>query len=121
MLTGHTSGAAPCVECPFRRTSAPGYLGEASYQPMAFIGPHWMGEAKLPCHMQVDWLALDRQAQIEKSHTCVGYAIMNKNTAKMPRNAADADTVRKTEANHELIFSNLGEFIEHHKEDTGGN
>jgi len=46
-----------CKECPFKRDSLAGYLGEASFDPMAFLGPHLQGGEPLPCHLSIDWEA----------------------------------------------------------------
>lgn len=104
----------PCKECPFRRESAAGYLGAASGQPMEFVGPHWEGHARLPCHMQVDWEAENCQEQAQKAPLCQGFLIMAKNSAKMPYNPEVAQAVRETEPDRELVFSFLHEFKEHH-------
>lgn len=107
----------PCKECPFKRTSIKGWLGEVSFDPMGFITPHWQGDAPLPCHMWVlvqdgDWESGDYATL---SELCQGFLIFAKNTCKMPLEPVTAKAVRETTPNRELVFSNLQEFVDHHK------
>ncbi len=106
----------PCSECPFRRLSAPGYLGEASFRPREFLGPHWHGEARLPCHMQVDWTAPDAQKQAQEAPLCKGLLIMAKNACKRLDNAEAAAAKDETEADPDLVFRFESEFHQHHQE-----
>lgn len=107
-----------CCECPFRRESAPGYLGEASYDPEGFIAPHWYGGLPLPCHLEIDWEASDNPkmlAIVAGAPTCHGYARMMRNCAKLPHDRKSADELRQISANSVRFFANLREFCEHHK------
>ena len=106
----------PCRECPFRRKSAPGWLGEASGDPGLFIAAHWHGDVHLPCHMTVDW-ERNGAEKAESQPTCFGFAQMCRNSAKLPINPMDAAAVRALDADHEQIFSHIGQFIEHHQQD----
>ena len=107
----------PCIECPFRRDSFPGYLGSADGDPKGFIGPHWYGELHLPCHMTVDWETedeLEKSRQIEEGHTCIGYATLMKNTCKTPLNKKDREAVKTADRDAETVFKWFHEFIDHH-------
>lgn len=115
----------PCKEFPFRRRSAPGYLGAASYQPEDFLAPHWYGQVHLPCHMTVDWRKTgdDREAAIESAPACDGFARMCANSCKMPHNQQDAERVAAymDSAGDELfddpdVFKWYSEFVEHHRD-----
>lgn len=108
----------PCRECPFRREAAPGYLGAATFEPdppNSFLDQHWNGFTHLPCHMQVNWEQDDSQREAQEKPTCTGYAIMCKNSAKLPMNPIDAEVVRDTEPDHDNVFSNRQEWDEHHR------
>lgn len=105
-----------CRECPFKRNSAPGYLGTESYQPELFIAPYWVGPAKPPCHMRVDYERDDIANQIRNAPVCFGFATICKNTAKLPINTAAADMVRSIEPNTDHFFANIQEFIKYHSD-----
>ena len=67
----------PCSKCPYRRDSAPGYLGSCSGDPERFLSGYLQNE-KHPCHKMVDYDTDDNKVadNIEKSASCVGFAIM---------------------------------------------
>jgi len=103
----------PCAECPFRRESAPGYLGEASYDPQGFIGPHWYAGVPLPCHMTVD-----NESRVpvlsQDFKLCAGFLIMAKNSAKIPEHPEVRIARDEMEPDRVAVFWHIGEFIEHH-------
>ena len=99
----------PCSECPWRRRSAPGWLGPMTAQ-------QWIGtvhsDAPIACHMTVtevdeeghgDWAA-------DGIRQCRGAAMFRANVCKNPRHehieTGPHDTVR--------VFANNNEFLEHH-------
>lgn len=102
-MNQHTT---PCKECPFRRTSAPGYLGASN--PMEFLETSETGQ-KMPCHMTIDYE--DKfavlQDQIDESPHCVGRAMHFANRAKLgscvPNMYKNAD-----------VFNRPQEFLDHH-------
>ena len=105
-----------CTECPFKRSSAPGYLGEASYDPDGFIAPHWYGGLPLPCHLEVDWTDDDPELPHDRDAAeCHGYARLMRNCAKLPHDRDAADALQRIPPDRERFFSHLGEFCEHHK------
>lgn len=106
-----------CRECPFSRNSVPGYLGEASHDPEGFIGSHWFGDIHLPCHMAVDWNKKEDNRNYDNAPTCHGFATLCKNSAKLPLNRQDAEIVKSVEADRINVFSNIYEFIKHHKKE----
>lgn len=103
-----------CKECPFKRTSLPGYLGKASHDPELFLAPHWRGDLRLPCHMKVDWEAENAQALARVAPLCHGFLILCKNAAKLPYNSEIKNAVEATEPDRENFFAWAHEFVDHH-------
>ena len=102
----------PCPECPFRRDSWAGYLGEYS-SGRKFIGTHWTLDVRNPCHMSVDYLAEDWKERAEDAPTCAGQAAMYANACKKPRTW---DLPEGTEPRAD-VFRTAAEFIAHHDGD----
>lgn len=108
--------ANACPECPFRRDSAPGYLGAASGDPVGFLAPHWHAGIPLPCHMQVDWEADQTQAEIEAKPLCRGLLTVMRNAAKLPENERVRIARENISVDRETFFSFPHEFHQHHGE-----
>lgn len=94
----------PCNECPWLRTSVPGYLGPSSAEEWIEMAH---GETPIACHMTIehdgqDWSEL-RQ--------CAGAAIFRANVCKTPRHPM----VARAKPNTEAVFSWNDEFLEHHE------
>lgn len=84
----------PCGDCPWRRKALNGWLGNMSAQ---------------------EWVEAAHSDAIIECHTllgaqCAGAAVYRRNTFKLayPPNL-------KLEANHETVFSNRQQFLEHHR------
>lgn len=102
----------PCNECPFRKQSAPGYLGEASWKPEIFLRS--LEHDPLPCHLAVDWEDDDGNPDdIRYEVPCIGALQYLKNIAKLPRNLEYAKLRNEVECSDE-IFQNRQQFINHH-------
>lgn len=101
----------PCIECPFRRKSAPGWLGADT--PEGFIATS-EAEFRMPCHMHVDYEDDNWEELAAEAPQCAGRAIHFKNRCKMPRNPEIAGLVREVERNVEDVFMFPQEFIDHH-------
>lgn len=103
-----------CKECPFVRTSLPGYLGETT--PEEFTNTAKSGMVPMPCHMAVDYDndEEDWQEQLGSVPQCSGHAIFLSNICNLPR---DPTSVFRLPANHALVFSTANEFFLYH----GGN
>jgi len=106
-----------CRECPFRRESAPGYLGASSHDPHGYLDQHWHGFVRLPCHMKINWEASDTLRQTLSAPLCQGFLILCKNACKLPLNREIALAVVDTEPNQKDIFVNAYQFYQHHGED----
>jgi len=106
-----------CGECPFRREGWAGWLGSNKPEDFAEVA---MSETSLACHMQVnqelprpDWEAAETAAP-----RCRGALIMLKNKCMLPRNPALAALVKTLTVDHQTVFSNQNQFIDHHNAAT---
>lgn len=75
----------PCRQCPFRRTSLPGWLGSDS--PEGFIA-NVMAEVPLPCHSTINYRRADwseRWAAGRIGKLCRGALTFAANACKTPR------------------------------------
>lgn len=101
----------PCNECPYRIKSAPGYLGDSSYEPEQFLrqldlpGVH-------PCHLSVDWEDSDIE-DIESAPICIGALQFMNNSCKSHRSEYIRRMQRQAGKNTSIISFNHN-FIEHH-------
>jgi hypothetical protein len=111
----------PCNACPFRRASAPGWLGEA--KPEEFIDT-CLDDGLMPCHNTVDYANPNwRFAMLEldsKVQHCTGARIFYRNLCKVSRNPylgllREEGLLRDVAANRETVFVNREEFLKHHK------
>lgn len=102
----------PCRECPFQKTSAPGYLGNTSYRPEEFLVS--MEHNPLPCHLTIDFDDPEADGlDLSKAQVCVGSLQFLKHTCKMPRDPKYNRLKDAVERNPE-VFGMRSEFIEHH-------
>ena len=117
----------PCRECPFKKDSMPGYLGECSGDPMGFLASFWGGmmtpeglsqEGVLPCHMEIDWEGDKREDTMMNAHVCHGAAQFMRNCAKMPRHPDMAEAVESLDGRDDSeVFGSLPEYVTHHEKD----
>lgn len=93
-----TQHRRPCHDCPWRRSSIPGWTGAVTVE-------NWieaaMSDAKVACHTKV---GLDG-----KPHQCAGIAIYRANVCKLPRDPE----VMRLPPDHEAVFG-FNEFQSHH-------
>lgn len=102
-----------CLQCPWRRASAPGFLGSVSGDPWAFAGQHLYGGSEgehLPCHLRINWELPNAQELANNAPLCRGYVTFLRNTDSLPT-SFDTSSV---EPDHEAVFSNYQEFHLHH-------
>ena len=102
----------PCNECPFRRASAPGYLGDAS--PAEFIEAA-LSEHHMPCHCSIDYEKEDWiSEQYPQSSFCAGSLIFLRNTCKLPMDPILREARVTVEQDSKNVFGHKGQFLEHH-------
>ncbi len=93
----------PCFDCPWLRTSTPGWLGPYDAETWYHMAH---GEVPIACHLTIteteDW-------NDEGVEQCAGVAIYRSNVLKSPRDPAIATLPADTN----LVFGH-GEFVEHH-------
>lgn len=100
----HTS---PCRECPWKRNSAPGWLGAS--EPGEFLAQSDTGH-RMPCHLAgIDYESPNWKAMADKAPECAGHAIYLANRCKLPQPGH-----LKLPSDHALVFTRPHEFVAHH-------
>jgi len=105
----------PCSDCPFRRASAPGWLGAGS--PESFLDCIQRGEP-LPCHQTIDyedpdWLRKwSAQGGESDGRMCSGFLIFMANKMQAPRDK----NFPRLPPDQAAVFSTSIEFVRHHRE-----
>lgn len=106
----------PCVECPYRRDSAPGYLG--GYTPEMYMEATF-SPVSLACHKSKGF----HEGEIESQRVCTGLAAFRANTgyiASLPMpngGCAPSHAHESTQFvghDEEVYFATPDEFIAHH-------
>ncbi len=98
-----------CKGCPFKKTSAPGWLGD--YNPDEVIDAVWK-EKHFMCHTKINYDDPNWDKKLDRKPHCAGALQMAKIMCKLPRDKEHSDAVKKcvVEENH------LGkDFVDHHK------
>lgn len=104
----------PCNQCPYRKESLPGFLGDANYQPELFLQQLDMKEMH-PCHLAIkDWENYTKE-ELLAANKCTGALQFMNNSLRIHRNPKIA-ALQKTAGKNEKVFQWKSEFIEHHKE-----
>lgn len=111
MAKQHTTA---CNQCPWRRTSAPGWLGAST--PEQFLAQA-ESETRMPCHCTVDYSRADWEAQVQAKPRCAGHAAYLRNRCKMPQDPSLAEFVRSVDRDPE-VFGRPEQFLEHHGGDV---
>lgn len=102
----------PCNDCPWRRESAPGWLG--GYEAEWFTD-HIKAELPLVCHSVIDDDdGLSDEERRETLPLCAGALITQKNMCKSPRDPDLAKAVMSVERDTTNVFFHPTEFIAHH-------
>jgi hypothetical protein len=114
----------PCKDCPWRRASSPGWLGDgdpeyflSSALADEFGGVHEEhGSYAEPCHLTVDYSDDAWAEKPEEVQVCVGALIFYRNVDqfKLPRQPERSELICSVEPDHEAVFSTPEEFREHH-------
>lgn len=110
-MSQHTT---PCNECPWRTTSAKGWLGAST--PLQFLAQA-EAEIKMPCHCAIDYDRPGWKAQVKSAPRCAGHAIYLKNRCKMPNEPGLKAFVSAVETSP-LVFARPDEFVAHHGGDV---
>lgn len=102
----------PFWECPLRRKSLPGHLGEDTAK---HFMETVMSDYEMPCHQTVDYANPAWFEDISNAESCAGVAIFFANICKLSR---DRDRMRLP-ADKETVFARPEEFIKHHEDSNG--
>ena len=97
----------PCNDCPFRRQSLPGWLGDNGLEDFIILA---VSDIKMPCHLTPGNGAAPNCELHPEASQCAGRAIFLSNMCKSPRDSS----VLKLPADRETVFSRPQEFVEHH-------
>lgn len=101
----------PCAECPWRRSSAPGYLGASTPQEFLACAD---SEARMPCHVHLDYEDPEWEGKVPQVPRCAGRAIHYRNRCKQPRSPGEREFVNSVQADPVNVFQWPDEFIAHH-------
>jgi len=104
----------PCDDCPFRRDSLPGWVGDST--PEDFIQTT-MADVPMPCHKTLDYNDSDWKRDWDTGAAgllCAGALTFFANTCKLSRDR-NRPRLPKDPVN---IFSNSVEFMEYHTGET---
>lgn len=108
-----TCGRKPCNDCPWRRNSAPGWLGDAG--PERFLLAIY-AESPLPCHQTVNYtdpMWLKKWTEETHGKLCTGALTFYANLHKRPRNPK---LLIKWVKRSEDVFATVDEFLMHHRD-----
>lgn len=105
----------PCVRCPFRRKSWPGYLGADEPDHFLLLA---LSDGDMPCHTKVNYEDPAWEAKLKNKPMCAGRLVFLKNQIKLPRDRELANAVNAIERDTEAVFEWPHEFLAHHKPDT---
>lgn len=94
----------PCKECPWRRESAPGWLGPTSAEDWVLTAH---AETPIMCHRTIK-----ESGSYEGTKQCKGAAIFRANVFKSPRREDMAVGPQDTET----VFATNDEFLKHHNQ-----
>lgn len=101
----------PCNGCPWRRESAPGWLGADT--PEGFLATT-MAEVHMPCHVVVNYERADWREQAETAPFCAGALIFLRNTCKLPNDPTLRSARGSVQPDHKTVFSHGQQFLDHH-------
>lgn len=104
----------PCSECPWRKSSAPGWLGAST--PLQFLAQAESG-IRMPCHCAVNYERDDWEQQVEEAPRCAGHAAYLRNRCKMPSDPEMRAFADRVGRNPE-VFTRPEEFVSHHGGDV---
>lgn len=97
----------PCKACPFRRKSAPGWLGAST--PEEFLREQTLRDLEMPCHSTVDYENPWWRDRLDQARFCAGALIFFANICKLSRDPSRPRLPKSSE-----VFASPQEFLEHH-------
>lgn len=97
----------PCRECPFRRRSIPGYLGNST--PAEFLAST-MADQPMPCHLTVDYEDRNWKDMLDEASHCNGALTFFSNICKL----SNDPNRPKMPVDCENVFTRPTEFLDHH-------
>jgi hypothetical protein len=102
----------PCSDCPWRRNSRRGWLGED--KPVSFFRSTITNEGEFPCHLDINYDDPNwRKTQLANASLCAGQLIFFRNWLKTPRIPVLAAAVRAVHTSRK-VFETPTEFLRHH-------
>ena len=101
----------PCKECPYKKTSIPGYMGGNSVELYSSFLRN--NEEYVPCHMTQD---------TPNEDYCVGRVLVRLNDCKQSRNPdlRIVEEVNKENPHRDQVFDWAFEFDKHHSQTLAG-
>lgn len=105
----------PCAGCPWRRTSAAGWLGNSTTLEFLAQAEH---APKMPCHCAIDYEDEDwKETQLPDAPRCAGHAAYLRNRCKLPTDRDLAALCEQVGRRHD-VFTRPDEFVAHHGGDV---
>ena len=102
----------PCIECPWRKESPPGWLGGFAAE---WFTERVYADVPLNCHMSVGAHEHKPEEAIQQeAPLCAGSLIAYRNMCKLPRRTDLAEAVRSVEPSSE-VFPHPHFFLHHHE------
>ncbi len=107
--------AAPCKACPWRRTSAKGWLGNSTTLEFLSQAEH---APRMPCHCTIDYDDPNwKETQLGSSPRCAGHAAYLRNRCKLPHDP-ELRALCEFVGRRDDVFTSPDEFVEHHGGDV---
>lgn len=103
----------PCNDCPFRKNSLPGWLGDWK-SPEELFGFVVTAEQDFPCHLTMTDRDENDKSESEMSY-CKGAAMFMKKIGKLPRKKHLADLVKAVNVADLENILEFNQFFKHHK------
>lgn len=102
----------PCLDCPFRKSSLPGWLGDYTAEELYAIV---MNEMPFACHMTHDRDLKWEETGSKEYPFCAGALMFMKQAGKLPRDKRIRDLVSKVNREDCDNILSPPDFLSHHK------
>lgn len=109
------SCSKPCPECPYRKTSLRGWLGESWSNPQRFLTQLDIPQLH-PCHMSVEWDSdeIEDEIDLDDKPICAGAIHFMNNSFKRSR-YPEVLVLQEKLGKSDEVFKNTMDFIQHHQ------